>query len=226
MPYSKKYNFIHVAIPKTGTTSLAHALKEADPELCLLSEHVTAQYREKYNLNEINDRRPGRAKHLSALQIKYILGEEIFTQCFKFSIVRNPWARLVTRYFFTHVDNEPSDEVKARKGTTRRFHDLDFDTWIRRYADNRKNRQNSQLRKLVDRDGNLLVDYVGRLENFQESFDHICDRIGIPRSQIPHVNGTCKKGHYSQYYTPETRALVEQACSEDIAYFEFEFEQK
>ena len=184
MPYSKKYNFIHVAIPKTGTTSLIYALKTADPNLGLHKEYITPEYQKKYNIDAIKGHTPGRAKHLSALQIKYIVGDEVFAKCFKFSIVRNPWARLVTRYFYTHVDNEPSLEVKRAKGTTRKFHDLDFDTWIKRYADNRKNRQNSQLRKLVDPDGNLLVDYVGRLETFQRSLDHICEQIGVQKKTI------------------------------------------
>ena len=225
MPYSKKYNFIHVAIPKPGTTSLVHALKTAAPEISLLKEHITAQFRKEYKLNRIKARPPSRAKHLSALQIKYIIGDEAFAECFKFSIVRNPWARLVTRYFFTHVDNEPSIEEKRARGTTRKFHDLDFDTWIKRYAENRKVRQNSQLRKLVDEDGKLLVDYVGRLETFQQSFDHICSQIGLQQTTIPHVNGT-RKGHYSEYYSPDTRAIVAQVCSEDIEYFGFKFEQK
>ena len=83
MPYSKKFNFIQVAIPKTGTTSLASALKKIDPNMTLLKNKVTPEYREKYHLNEIKDPKPGREKHLSALQIKYILGDKIFNDCFK-----------------------------------------------------------------------------------------------------------------------------------------------
>lgn len=224
MPYSKEFKFIQVAIPKTGTTSLVHALKTIDPNIALLKDLVTEEYREKYNLNKTEDLKPGREKHLSALQIKYILGDEVFNSCFKFSIVRNPWARCVTRYFYTHTDNEPSQDEKLRRGTTRKFHDLDFDAWIRKFAKSGQRHQKSQLKKLVDLEGNLLVDYVGRLENFQESFDYICDQIGCERRQIPHSNSSGKRPHYSQYYTPETQALVAEACIDDIEYFGFKFE--
>ena len=33
---------------------------------------------------------------------------------------------------------------------------------------------------LVDADGQLLTDYVGRVEEMQASYDAICARIGIP----------------------------------------------
>jgi Sulfotransferase family len=233
MPYSKSMKFIHIAIPKTGTTSLVRALKTAhkssDGKLTLLNEKITPEFRSTHSLNELGDNKPGSAKHLSAIQLKHILGEHEFNRCFKFSIVRNPWARLVTRYFYTHSDFEPSNEEKLRRGTTRKFHSMKFEDWIVRYYKNgiRRRKQSSQLRKLVDLEGNLIVDYIGRLETFQESLNHICDKIKINRILVPHVNGTSsKRGHYSEFYNQRTRDIVEEACSEDIEFFGFQFEYK
>lgn len=231
MPYCKTLKFIHVAIPKTGTTSLVHALKtcarEHGTKLTLLNEKITPAFRSEYNLNEIGDKNPGKAKHLSALQIKYILGEEEFQNCFKFSVVRNSWARVVSRYFFNHQDLEPSPEEKIRKSTTRKFHNLDFETWMakqwKRY--NKNKNMSSQLSKLVDLEGQLLVDYIGRLETFQESLDHICSQIDVSRMEMPRRNGT-GHGHYSQFYNQQTRDMVAEMCCVDIEYFNFEFEER
>lgn len=229
MPYSKSLGLIFVAIPKTGTTSVTRALSRIEPSeggLQLLNEWIDKEYRRKYNLDEIGDNKPGRGKHLSAIQIKYILGEEEFNRCLKFSVVRNPWARMVSRYFFTHVESEPSDEEKLRRGTTRKFHDQKFETWIsKRWLRHKAGkRQNSQCRKLVDLDGQLLVDHVGQLENVQDTLDWVSDRVGIDRIKMPHVNGT-RKGHYAKFYNERTREMVADMCSQDIEFFNYQFDE-
>lgn len=233
MPHSKSLSTIFVAIPKTGTTSLISALKKLQKnsdngELSLLKDQITPEFRVKYGLNSLNDSSPGRAKHLSAVQLKYILGDEEFDRCFKFSVVRNPWARVVTRYFYTHVNNEPSAEGKIRRGTTRKFHNLSFESWVEKRWKHlkEKNKQIGQLQKLVDIDGKILVDYVGRLESIQQCLDDICEKIGVERMQMPHVNTSGKRAHYSTFYNQSTMEMIQEVCQDDIQYFDFKFEDR
>lgn len=208
---------------------MTRALKNAEPPgggLRLLNELIDKEFRGKYRLNEIGDNKPGRGKHLSALQIKYILGDEEFDRCVKFSVVRNPWARMVSRYYFTHAESEPSDDEKLRRGTTRKFHTLKFDNWIGKQHARFKagKKQNSQQRKLTDLDGNLLLDHVGRLENVQDTLDWVSERVGMDRIEMPHVNGT-RKGHYAQFYNERTRDMVADMCHKDIEYFDYKFDE-
>jgi len=230
MPYLSSLDLVYVAIPKTGTTSVTRALHGICPPgdpLQLVKEEVDQPFRRKYRLDEIGDNKPGRAKHLSALQIKYILGDEQFARCTKFSVVRNPWARMVSRYFFTHVESEPDEAEKLRRGTTRNFHDKDFDSWIKKVwkRHNSGRRNNSQLAKLVDLDGRLLVDHVGRLEDIQTTLDWVSGKVGVGPMEMPHVNGT-RKGHYAQYYNESTKAMVAEICQTDIEYFGYCFEEQ
>ncbi|WP_279250573.1 hypothetical protein [Candidatus Marimicrobium litorale] len=54
MSYSKSMGLIFVAIPKTGTTSVTHALRSLDNaagSLQLVKERVDAAYRRKYRLD-------------------------------------------------------------------------------------------------------------------------------------------------------------------------------
>lgn len=75
---------------------------------------------------------------------------------------------------------------------------------------------------LTDRDGKLMVDFVGRFENLQEDFRHVCKTIGIECS-LPHVNRS-QHVDYRTYYNDKTIQLVYEHFKEDIEMFGYAFE--
>ena len=52
---------------------------------------------------------------------------------------------------------------------------------------------------LTGPDGALQADMLGRVEEMQASYDAICERIGIPSTQLGRVN-TSRHGDYRDYY--------------------------
>lgn len=227
MPYSEKLRVVHIAIPKTGTTSVVRALRRLcerhGGELTLVKRDIDRRFRKRHGLDALGDRRPGRAKHLSAIQLKTILGED-YERAFSFSMVRNPWAREVSRYWFTHHSNEPSRAEKRRRDTRRKFHSLSFPQWVDRHAKRmERGRAFNQIDKLSDLDGRIIVDFVGRLESVNEDFGTVCDRIGVPRLEVPHVNGTGGGRRYLEMYDDRTRDLVGEIYARDIEAFGYRF---
>ena len=151
--------------------------------------------------------------HLDIIQIKNKIKPEEFERYFKFGFVRNPWDRAVSLYNRkegVQLKNEISfiDFIK--------WHNYSTDTCIH------PTQKKYQLDFFTDSAGKVIVDFIGKLENLQEDFEIICDKIGIPHQQLPHVNKT-KHKHYTEYYDDETKQIVAERYANDIEYFNYEF---
>jgi hypothetical protein len=70
-------------------------------------------------------------------------------------------------------------------------------------------------------DGELLINFVGRYETLDADFTTLCSRIGISTS-LPKLNISNTKP-YQQFYTKETKELVERTFDVDIKLFGYNF---
>lgn len=75
---------------------------------------------------------------------------------------------------------------------------------------------------ITDNDGSILVDFVGRFENFNEDFNTVCKQIGKNNLSLPHVKSS-KRENYREYYDDLTMKIVEQWFSKDIDKFGYRF---
>ena len=148
-----------------------------------------------------------RTKHIHASRAKKLYREH-WDGYFKFSFVRNPWDLLVSWYNFKNVT-------------------LDFKSFLTEYEFDYRGRwwwpkSLFYTDFLLQQDGTELVDFIGRFENLQEDFNVVCDKIGIPRQDLPHARKS-KHKHYTEYYDDETRQIVAEKYAKDIEYFGYEF---
>ena len=118
------------------------------------------------------------------------LTKKEFDSFFKFSFVRNPWARAVSEWRWSF------------KLTPIRFNVFLKDKWsiIKHYPSNGVFIQHNrpQYVSIYD-DDKLLVDFVGKLENIESDWKIVADKIGVG-TPLPHINRTNHK-HYTEYYT-------------------------
>ena len=154
--------------------------------------------------------------------------DEIWNDYFKFTIVRNPWSRLLSCWLNKIVlegKGVPGLEGCRYYRKLLSLHQSKYHTFADfiRCLNNDNNlyadKHWSPLQSLIKMDS---VDFIGKLENLQADFNIICDKIGIPQQQLPHKNKT-KHKHYTEYYDDETKQIVWKRYSKDIEYFGYEF---
>jgi len=218
MLLSIKYNFLFVHIAKTGGTSVRAALQPLrwrDPWyypqfLCSRLSHLAG--------HRLGSKFPRHARIVAAHEM---LPQEFFRQLFKFAVVRNPWDLQVSSYH--HIRRERPHLVG---------HIRDFDHFIRWKLDPERPYQfhvdtsiESQLDYLVDLHGKLLVDFIGRYENLQQDFAHICSTLGLGELSLPHKRKAVdRRKDYRSYYSDGLADLVGEYFRRDIEGLEYRFE--
>ncbi|HEY2345088.1 MAG TPA: sulfotransferase family 2 domain-containing protein [Xanthomonadaceae bacterium] len=210
MIISHAHRYIFFAIPKTGTHSLRRALRpymgDQDAEQVALFEGRALPYPEIAALKH---------GHITAQQIRLVLGDELFGSYFKFAIVRNPFDRFVSYCAFV------SASVNGSFATTPRAYMKNMLTKVRPF-DHILFRPQSEF--VADADGRLIVDFVGRVERLQADYDRICARIGIPGSELGRANES-SHGDWREYYDDELVALVSEMYRSDLELFDYAFDR-
>ena len=138
-------------------------------------------------------------KHLTASEIKSSYPVEYDTY-FKFTAIRNTWSWLVSMFGKQSTHSVFKEFLKQEAPCC-------FVPW-------HKHLMSDYL--------TCDVDFIIRFENLQEDFDIVCDKIGIPKKQLPHIHNA-KHKHYTEYYDEETKQIVAEKYAKDIEYFGYEF---
>ncbi len=149
--------------------------------------------------------------HATAAQARSAIGADEYDAFFRFAFVRNPWDLRVSIYHYVlqRPANQWHDFVKAFGS---------FDAYVEYVATHQINTQSSYL---VDQDGQLLVDFVGRVENAKDDFAQICQTIGV-HANLPHLKQS-RRGDYRTYYTDRTAELIAACHAEDVERFGYTF---
>jgi len=148
-------------------------------------------------------------QHASLLKAKEVLPEEVFDNYFKFAFVRNPFTRLVSEYEYIRGNKEHH--------RNRRVSRMNFDQYITFQAGRFDGHQTNML---TDENGKLLTDFVGKIENLEEDWKIVCERLNIPLTELPH-NKKAKTVDYADYYNENNIKLVAKLWAKDFETFQY-----
>ena len=157
-------------------------------------------------------------QHRTALDKRNYLGEEVWNKKFSFAFVRNPWDKVVSHFTYRLRTNQTNLEREA----------VEFQDWVRlaymeknnKYYDNPKMFM-PQMDWLSDNNSNILVNFIGRFENFESDFAEVCAKLKIS-STLPHLKKSTRM-HYKEYYNSETAEIVGELFKNDIEYFNYKY---
>lgn len=206
MIISGLHKFIFVAIPKTGTHSIRRALRE----------HMGPQDLEQVGLFvqrqlPIPDLARIGHGHITLAQLRPYMKADEFQAFFKFAFVRNPFDRFVSYASFItrevgHFDRDPQKVMRHFVANPPMDHIL----------------FRPQHEFVTDATGQLLTDFIGRVEEMQTSYDEAAGRIGIPTATLDKVNAS-KRRDYRDYYDQNLIEGVAKLYARDLELFGYEF---
>lgn len=201
---SHEYKFIYIHPPKTGGSSIEESLQH----LCEF-DHPKHQY--MCDIHYHFDNRKGNKKR--------------FDEYFKFCTVRNPWKRMFSLYKFYNRKREWTKE-SFRKFISSRFNGdkgpdvqtvIDFCSIVESPEKGCKD-----FKTTLSQDNKLAIDFFIRLENFQEDFDYVCEKIGVEKRKVPHSYKT-KRANYKDFYDEDLTTIVGDKFKKDIDFFNYSF---
>lgn len=202
-----------VDIPRTGSTSLKHRLAERFGPLFDKGDPRFAQ-------------RPSPLRdHTPAQDLRHRLGLALWKSLFTFTLVRNPWDRMVSLYRFRRdIARDLPHPIEFREYVKL------FETPSFRYFPPctpfiYHGYYFSACDYLLDEQGNQLVTYVGRYERRDEACRELSAHLGFDLVDTGVHLSTDERRHYSTYYDEESRAIVERFFRHDIHRFGYEFER-
>jgi chondroitin 4-sulfotransferase 11 len=79
----------------------------------------------------------------------------------------------------------------------------------------------SQHKFIVNHEGTLIVDFLGRFETLDKDFEVVRHRLRAP-VELPHLLRS-QRGHYRDYYSPDLAHIIGERYSEDIVRFGYTF---
>ncbi len=214
--YKKGFLFVHIA--KTGGTSVRSALRKYrwggwyTLPLWLASQaSQCTRPRHKLGLKF--------PRHAKAIAAKEMLPEAVYQELFKFVFVRNPWDLQVSSYH--HILREKPESIR----NVRSFPDflrLKFDP-DRPYDYMLDTSAELQHEYIVDLQGRVIVDFIGRFENIEEDFHEVCQQIGIKTPPLPHLRKAEERDDYRRYYTDELAELIGNHYRRDLELLDYRF---
>ncbi|THB80536.1 MAG: hypothetical protein D3926_06805 [Desulfobacteraceae bacterium] len=145
-----------------------------------------------------------------------------FDQAWKFTVVRNPWDKVISSWHYCPSTRRRSlrDVLLHPPGPPKQF-STDPEKLLEQIHD-WHHFTRSQFELGSDENGAFVADYIVRFEDLPHSLAPVFETLGIEPPEFPKLN-TTPRSHYREYYTAETRDLVEQLYAKDVETFGYAF---
>ena len=157
-------------------------------------------------------------EHKTAEEKILQIGQDQWDQKYTFTVVRNPWDRVVSHYHYRFQRDVSGIQTDG----------ISFNDWVRlTYRDqdpiyyNKPKMFQPQLKWVADDSGQILVDFICRFESLESDFQQVCKSIN-QRKTLPHLKSSQRR-NYHEYFNLETIMIIEKWFQIDIDMFKYTY---
>ena len=198
--YSAEYKAMYIKIGKTGGTSIFRGyLEHRVPDFT----HATKDEKDGFSMWCHN------------------FTQEQLDDCFVFTFVRNPFSRVVSAACAYNID--PGEFIDNLEKYVPYPDQIEQPVTKAVYNERNAYFHAQPCSMYTHYNGEQMVDFIGRMENLQEHFDIVCDKMGIEHKQLERRN-TTKHADYRTYYNEARIKKIEERYKDDLDIFGYKFE--
>lgn len=230
MKISHKHSFVYFANPKSGSSTMRVLLDPFSDVSGIPFPEITSDMPFHVHMQPVEAKAAFTKKKWD------------YNSYFKFTTVRNPWARLVSLY--EHIYSPmPRYEVHLRAKIRHKVRYISrpkFKIWLFSLNINGKGALNNShegakwrqysaysINNYVsDENGNFLVDEILKLEKLEKSLPNILKKLQLPPELVKLIvvrNQRKTGGHYKKYYDEESIEFIKTHFRFEINNFKYQF---
>ena len=210
---ARKFIFVH--IPKTGGTSLALALEGRAHRDDILIGDTPKAIKRKGRVKTLTAK--GRLwKHSTLADLDGAYTPAVLDEMFIFTLVRNPWDRIVSYYHWLRQQGFDHAAVTLAKAVS-------FEDFVLHPDTHASLRAFPAARYVTDAAGRDLCSAYVRLEHLADDLAPVEAHLGFPLT-LPHANMSERPRDYRNAYSDRSAQAVAEMCAEDIARFGYRFD--
>ena len=177
-------------------------------------------------------------RHYTASKLREHIGWMRYYFRFTFAFVRNPWDRFLSLYYYARLkESRYHSAINPKEAPHGKHEDYDLlkDATVEQCAyyleegrlqhDDHINHWRPQSDWLTDDRGQIIVDFIGRVETMDEDFQTIARRLDLSAGSLPIVNQSRdpEEHSYEKEFTENARRIVTDHYQEDIRRFGYSF---
>jgi hypothetical protein len=206
-----KSSSVFVWIPKTAGTSIYKTLESHGFLKLLNTDSIKFYFPQNGGVT---------FGHMSYVELveKNFVKQKFNTDAFKFTFVRNPYDRAISLYEYYRLLNRLEKSVSFDEFSSlvknEEYQKLGL------FNDGHLSHCNKQTSYLYNSSGELIVDFIGKVENITDDFKHICDKLDISNN-LYHINKSPRRKFDDYYTSQQVIDNIYKAYEEDFDNFKY-----